>query len=337
MRWVALALLLSPLAALPAGAQGAARVELTWSAPAGCPSQRDLEADVARRLGRPLAGTGPALRALAEVEPVEGGFRLVLVTELEGEAGTRVLEAPRCEELASAASVIVALLADPHADATPAPAPAPAPPPPEPPAPEPAVEDSEATSAEAEEGDDDEDEEEREEPEPASPPIVVRVAVRPELIADLGTMPALGVGPALSLGLRLDRTAIELSANYLPPNHVERGERQLGVVKMWSASLGVCHALGQGPTVGPCLRAEYGRMTGEGDEVRTQEHGTGMFAAVLLGLRFDAPVLPALTLCAEIAAGLPLARTLFTVGGVGVAHESAAVIGRVRTGAELRF
>ncbi|HMI90414.1 MAG TPA: hypothetical protein VK509_03580, partial [Polyangiales bacterium] len=133
------------------------------------------------------------------------------------------------------------------------------------------------------------------------------------------------------------RTAIELSANYLPPNHLEQGERELGKVTMWSASLGVCHALGQGTTVGPCLRAEYGRMTGEGDGVRNPEHGSGMFAAVLFGLRFDAPVLPALTLCAEIAAGLPLARTLFTVGGVGVAHESAVVIGRVRTGAELRF
>jgi hypothetical protein len=332
MRWVALALLLSPWAARPARAQADARVELTWSAPAGCPSQTDLEADVARRLGRVLASDGPVLRALAEVEVVEAGFRLVLVTELEREAGRRVLEAPRCEELASAASVIVALLADPHADATPKPTP----PPPEPPPPDP-VEEREPASAEP---DDEEDEEEEpEEPETLSPPIVVRVSVRPELIADLGTMPALGVGPALSLGLRLDRTAIELSGNYLPPNHVERDERDLGTIKLWSAGLGVCHAFGRKNQLGPCLRAEYGRMSGEGDDQLRMpgRGGTGAFAAVLLGLRFDAPVLPALTLCAEIAAGLPLARTLFRVEGVGDVHESAVVIGRVRTGAELRF
>lgn len=343
MRWSAPALALLAFALLagthPARAQNAAaaRVELTWSAPAGCPSQSDLEADVARRLGRPLAGEGPRLRALAEVEAREQGFRLVLATELEGDTGTRVLDAPRCEELASAASVIVALLADPHADATPAQPPPPPPEPPEPPRePEPPAAEPEEQPEEEEE--EDAEAEEEEEPDAPSEPIVVRVIVRPELIGDLGSMPALGVGPALSLGLRLDRTALELSGNYLPPNHLQQGERELASLKLWSASLGVCHGFGRGTTLGPCLRVEYGRMSGAGDDgVRNPDRGEGMFAAALLGLRVDAPVLPALTLCAEIAAGLPLARTLFTVAGVSVAHEPATVIGRVRIGAELRF
>jgi hypothetical protein len=344
MRWVARALALLPFALLagtrPARAQSEpdARVELTWSAPAGCPSQGDVEADVARRLGRPLAGNGALLRALAEVEAADQGFRLVLATELAGESGTRVLSAQRCEELASAASVIIALLADPHADATPAP---PAPPPPPPPPPEPEDARPTAEADDEEDAPEDGEREDEEEPDAPSAPIVVRVSVRPELVADLGSMPSLAVGPGLSLGLRLDRTAIELSGSYLPPNHLTAGDRELGAIELWSAALGVCHAIsyGGGTAISPCLRVEYGRMAGEGagDLRRNARADTGVFAAALLGLRVDVPVLPALTLCAEIGAGLPLARTLFTVAGVSAVHEPATVIGRVRAGAELRF
>jgi hypothetical protein len=56
-----------------------------------------------------------------------------------------------------------------------------------------------------------------------------------------------------------------------------------------------------------------------------------------LGLRLDYALLPAVLLYGELAAGLPLARTLFTVQGVDRTHEPSALLGRVRTGAELRF
>jgi hypothetical protein len=330
MKRAALAIALGSLLARAAHAQtSAVNVELSRSAPAGCPSQADVEGDVARRLGRPLVASGAALQASAAIESNEQGFRLTLTTELQGESGTRVLDAPRCDELASAASVIVALLADPHADATPAPKPTPPPPQPEP-TPKP---------KEADEHRDEAEEIEVEEPSLPSRPIVVHVFARPELLADLGTLPKLGIGPALSVGVRLDRTALELTGSYLPPNDVESGGKILGNVRLWSAALGVCQQLGNAIAIGPCLRVEYGRTSGKGGgDIRKAASGrSGMFAALWLGLRLDYGLLPALLLYAELDAGLPLARTVFTVQGVGPAHEASALIGRVRTGAELRF
>lgn len=326
-----LALALGLLAADAAHAQSTVHVALSWSAPAGCPTQADVEADVARRLGRSLASDGSALKADAAIESTEGGYRLTLVTELDGESGTRVLDAQRCDELASAASVIVALLADPHADATPAPAPKP----PAPPQPEPTPKPKDDTAAE---DDDDGEEIEVEEPSLPSRPIEVHAGVRLELLADLGTLPKLGVGPALSLSVRLDQTALELTGNYLPSNDVDSGSRTVGSVHLWSGALGVCQAFGKGVVVGPCLRGEYGRMSGQGSSgVRDPAGGNGMFAALWLGLRLDYAVLPALWLSGELAAGLPLARTIFTVQGVDGTHEPSGLIGRVRAGAELRF
>lgn len=331
MRWVVLALLLSPLAgAARAQQRPPVDVALSWSAPAGCPAQADVEADIARRLGRSLAADGPQLHAQAEVTTVDRGYALALVTELDGESGMRTLEAQRCDELASAAAVIVALIADPHADAGPAPPPPPPPPKPEP---EPAADDA----REDEDAADSAEVLEIEEPETPSTPIVVRGSVRADLLADFGSMPSLGVGPSLALGVRLDRTAIELSGQYLPSNDIDDRGRVLGAVQLWSVGLGLCHAFGARPAVGPCARVEYGRMSGSGDEVRIPQSDGGVFAAAFFGLRLDVALLQPLTLCAEIAAGLPIARTLFTVEGVGHVHEPAPLLGRVRTGAELRF
>jgi hypothetical protein len=331
MKRVVLALALGSSVTCAAHAQSTVHVALSWSAPAGCPTQADVEADIARRLGRSLAADGAALEADAAIESTAGGYRLTLATELEGESGTRVLDAQRCDELASAASVTVALLADPHADATPAPAPKPPPPP----QPEPTPKPKDDTAADDEgEG----EEIEVEEPSLPSRPIAVHVGVRLELLADLGTLPKLGVGPALSVSVRLDQTALELTGNYLPSNDVESGSRTLGSVHLWTGALGVCQAFGQGVVVGPCLRAEYGRMFGKGSsDVRIPNSDAGMFAALWLGLRLDYAVLPALWLSGELAAGLPLARTIFTVQGVDGAHEPSGLIGRVRAGAELRF
>src|SRR5690348_6119148 len=79
-------------------------VELSWSAPAGCPQLIEVEAEIVRRLGRPLASEGPTLEADGAITTSERGFTLALSTELHDESGTRTLEAPRCEELASAAA-----------------------------------------------------------------------------------------------------------------------------------------------------------------------------------------------------------------------------------------
>ncbi len=97
-------------------------VQLSWSAPAGCPSRDEVLA----RLPADLEGD-----AAAAVLATPTGFSL----ELKVGGATRVLETPTCDEAADAAVFLVRLGLRPPA---PEPEPEPAPPPPAPAEPAPA-------------------------------------------------------------------------------------------------------------------------------------------------------------------------------------------------------
>jgi hypothetical protein len=116
-------------------------IELSWSAPEGCPSRDEVLARTHRHLAS--ASTAQSgLRAVATVTPVGAGFELTL------ELGGRELDAHKqlrvesCEAAARAAALLIALAFDPNASAeeraTPAePQPPTEPPPTEPPPTEP--------------------------------------------------------------------------------------------------------------------------------------------------------------------------------------------------------
>src|SRR6476661_6237235 len=73
-------------------------LELTWQAPAGCPSPTDVESQFARLLGgagrRP---TGKRILASVLVRPASSdGWTLELGTVLDGAAGRRTLSGDSC-------------------------------------------------------------------------------------------------------------------------------------------------------------------------------------------------------------------------------------------------
>lgn len=108
---------LSPFAAR-AAAPGAPRsIELTWSAPSECPSQEDVETEVARLVGGvPVQQRDGSLAARASVVGGKaGGWVLTLRTELQGEQGQKVLEGRSCWEVAHAAALVLALTLNPDA------------------------------------------------------------------------------------------------------------------------------------------------------------------------------------------------------------------------------
>jgi hypothetical protein len=112
----------------------AAALDLSWTAPAGCPDQKAVEERLEALLG---THEKPAdLRAALRVEALRSGYKLSLVLDGKGARGTRELTGSDCAALAETGAWLVATAIDPGLTLLPPP-PAPEPPPPPEPAPAP--------------------------------------------------------------------------------------------------------------------------------------------------------------------------------------------------------
>lgn len=114
MTMVPMLIVLTVLAGEPEPLQvGAAR--LGWDAPPGCPGAEQVGVQLGELL--PEAGASGPVRidATARVQPVDGGFELRLETRSPSGATVQRLTASRCETLAEAGVLIVALAVDPMA------------------------------------------------------------------------------------------------------------------------------------------------------------------------------------------------------------------------------
>lgn len=115
--------ILAALALSPGIGRAQPRLSLQWDAPPACPDRAAVEAEVARLLGGAMPNGTPAITAEGRAVALDGAFALTLRTEVEGARGERALRGERCEELAAAAALILALMIDPdavaHADPSP--------------------------------------------------------------------------------------------------------------------------------------------------------------------------------------------------------------------------
>jgi hypothetical protein len=115
---------------VPAARAAAVPLDLTWDAPAGCPSAADVVAEVERLAHEPSTEAPTRLAAEAHIEPRDARWHLRLLTRRDGVAGERVLEADSCASLAHAATLVLVLALGEGQAPRPVPAaPAPAPPP----------------------------------------------------------------------------------------------------------------------------------------------------------------------------------------------------------------
>jgi hypothetical protein len=343
-------------------AAGVARAQepaLTWQAPEGCPT-RDawLSALRARVDDAAWNEAAPKLRASVRIDLTETGYALQLDTELDGASGQRRIEAARCEELVDASALIVAFAIDPNAasraaSATPrvasdglppvvapteteadvAPVPVPAPPKPV-------------------------------EPKKRMPPVDVPpkgydperptdhlreparsgtgLLVRPLWLFDVGTLPTLGTGPSLMVGLRIGRLSLELGASYLLAQSIAdpSADRVIGELRWLAGSAGACYAVLPESRfdLASCLRAELGRLWGRGRNLdEDMFSGGATWLAVLVGIQVSVELVRGLELATELGAGLPLLASAFTVGGVGKVHETPSAVGRLSAGVTLVF
>jgi len=174
-------------------ASAAARADVTWSAPAGCPGRDVLLERVAAELGRPVPDD---LALDGRVEQAGARWRVVL----DLADGERSLDAASCDELVSAAALIIAIALETPGGggATDAPAPAEAAEPPETEMPPTAVIAAPPAPVAR--------------PRPA-PPSPLAVRVRAAVGSDLGAMPELATGFGGGFELGLGAWAVDVNAS----------------------------------------------------------------------------------------------------------------------------
>jgi hypothetical protein len=239
-------------------AESRARFTFDWTSPAGCPTRDDVRGRAETLLGGPIEPrlVNP-LDAQGRVTSVDGRFELHLETVDNGIRGERTLKAATCEELASAAALIIALAVDPEtvaarskdastaagAAASTSGAPPVATPPPNPSAgPAPAA-------AEAEK--------------PLRSGAPVTGFAEADLAVDWGALPDISFGPSLTGGFAVDRLELRLAATYFAPRFAEappdpdRG----GDVSLLVFGLAGCYALTASTAkIGLCAEFEGGAL-----------------------------------------------------------------------------
>jgi hypothetical protein len=301
-----------------AGVAVAEPLELEWDAPDGCPDREAVEKLVSRQMGeRVTTKLSAPLSASGRVALTSGAYTLTLRTP----TGDRRLEAETCDELAEGAAVILALLIDPHAAPT-------QPPEPEP---EPNEPDPEAAAGTTRE---------------ASPPMaandakrVLRGFLRPELIGDAGLLPRVGLGLGFAGGVTWYRATFELSGTFFPTHDLRSGQTDLGDLRAFTGRIGVCDAWLARPALGPCFFMEYARLIASGGEGLTPmgKIVDGGLWSLLPAARLAMAIGASFGWVLELGIGLPLSVAAFTVENRGTLHETSRLVGRARTGFELRF
>lgn len=299
-------------------AQGLDRVpvELSWAAPAECPDRSWVLRSIEARLRAPASQLRAAISADARVEQREGGYLLTLQTE----QGERQLSAASCEELAGSAALILAFIVEPQESEPQAAEPTP------PPTPETPVEAPAADSS--------------------SPTFQLELSghARAEWIVDIGMLPHAATGPGLALGLSLADTSVELSAGFLLDNTVSyvmpgnQGQQSLAHLHSFLAQLGLCQRLLRAPDLGVCLSMEHMRISADPDEgLQSRSTRRAPVWTALASARAAIPIGTRFAWVLELGVGVPLLGARFWVDGIGLIHETGDVIGRLRTGPELRF
>lgn len=343
------ALLLCALAVPSAGlgtvahAQPPGPVRLDWRAPDGCPGGAEVRAAVDRLLGGAVSGA--PVDVDAEVARGDGGFTLTLTA---GES-ERTLRGSTCRELADAAALIVAMMVDPRAALAngPSPEPEPLPAPDEPELSQKALASS---LAEPEPG--------REAPVPLTAPrraggphdsieddapeaTPLRWHVAAAAVVEGGSVPGVGVGPALTVGLDVGPARLEAHGRYLPGSRgsVSNHDTASGDVSLLAAGARACLiALEGGVEGGPCAGLEAGSMRAEGHGISSPGEASALWAAATVGGWLTVELAPWLGLRAEVRGAIPVNRPAFVIDGVeGEVHRPAPVAGHASIGAEVRF
>ena len=313
--------------ARPAFAEERAPVKLAWSAPPECPGVATVVAEVEKVLG---AAPRRAAVATASVEKVaEGRWSVHIETDAGGVKGDRSLEAASCASIASATALIVAWTMEAGRPLeAPPPPPVPAiPPPPAPPTPPPPLK-------------------ERAQVRPATR-VHALVAVSGAL--DLGTLPSLGAGGEVTLGVVAGRARFELEGGDWGSENATAGassgtlKGQGTTLHLWEARLRGCVRAYLSPRfeLGPCLAGGLSYVTSHGFNESVPQNASTAWPTLEPGVLGRLRVWGPFSLRAGLSAEIPLARPPFVIvrpdGTSFTVHTSGLAAGRAAFGVEAQF
>ena len=332
-----------------AGAEPLDQLTLDWSAPPGCPDSAAVRSRVESLLGASVeAKLRHSILVRGRVVQGEQGARVDLGTSEEGVQGERTIEGATCEEVGSAAALVIALSIDPDAVrahspnvgvASFAPPPVDAAPGDAPPMP-PTLATSPPASVPA--------------PALTHPSETIPagtsnamglVDARAEL--DVGALPHPSLGLGLGTGFATGRVRGELDVRYFLPRFAsapeQPGKPTRGAdVSLLVATASGCYAVVPAPVeVDACAGVETGALAARGKEFdhATTELRPWLAAVGSLGLAVRA--LPPFALRADLGFSVPFGRSPVgfrdNAGDFEEIYRPAAISGRAGIGLGFAF
>jgi hypothetical protein len=309
---------------LTCSARAQSELELTWSAEPPCPDRAWVTQRITERLGSTTtARAGEPLRAEASVTRGDAqGFVLQLHTERGDSAADRAIEGARCDELAEAAVLIIALMLEQDR------------PPPAPTEPAPVASEPPATTIRAA---------------PAAPPAQARPVptsffVRADLVVERGYTSSFGLAPQLAAGYDFRWLRAELAGFWLAPRTV--GDDPTGGqvrVSLWALRPTGCARLwGTRVALSLCAGLELGQASGRGVGLVENTRHTAPWLAATAAPRIAISLTRNFALNFELGAAVPFRVMRFVSldaqgRTTGTVYTAAPISGRATLGGELRF
>lgn len=278
---------------------------LEWTAPAECPDRAAVVREVDRLTRAATATDASRLDVRAEVvRGPQATFRLSVRAFREAVlAGERTLEDGRCEALAGALAVMVALMIDPES----------------------------ALAQSADPSDP-----------PARGRVILSAFALADLGTLSRAAAGGGLELRVELLRDGDRPwlAIVLRALVLPPVEArvaaESPARADLALAVGALGAFVPILVWRGVALGPTAGIEVGAMWGEGAGVSNPAGAAVLWIAAFGSLRLDIELGPAV-ITVDVGVSVPPSRPTFVLDGVGDLHEPSALAGRAAVGLGIRF
>jgi hypothetical protein len=296
-------------------------IDLTWQAPADCPTQADVTREL-ERIARARPGLAPA-RLIAEVtiRRVKDELRLELITERDGRRGSRRLRGADCAALVRGLTLVLALAFGPGVELMNL---EPAPPAPVAPSPREPVVISAAAPAATIVLDDE-----------APPRRGLGVALSAEARSAIGWLPSIALGLGVGARHAWSWGSVGLHAGLWLPERALVGGAEARLMVGSLTLLGCLHPLDATLRLAVCVGAEsafvHGSATGTDRDATEVAPWYGGVARVDAELMIDSPVRPYLS--SEVAVGVY--RPRFTIAGGEDVHELGWVLPGLALGARI--
>ncbi|HWB80635.1 MAG TPA: hypothetical protein VG755_36985 [Nannocystaceae bacterium] len=316
---LAMVLAWASVAAPPEPEEGT--VALQWRAPEGCPDGVRVRDEI-RRFVATGAQTGTLDRVDADARVVREGDRYVLELELKlpGGAMHKRIEADKCEVLASAAALVMAVMLDPKAVVETVEEAKVEPPTPEPP---PKVE-----------------------PKPVTPPPPVDRKRRVQALmrifgmGSFGAMPRFGGALGGSLGARIGRARVEVVAlGEIPQRKLNDTERSAGArIDLWTLGVRGCFAPNVNRVEFPlCAGVEAGQLRARGFGLSVARSTAAPWLAFPFGAMVMWAPVPRFAFGGGVDAWVAATRPTFEIDDLGPIHRTQRAGVRIHASVELRL